>query len=302
MTTEFIRQLLEAGVHFGHQTKRWNPRMKRYIFDQRNGIYIIDLEKTLACLEEAKAFLKELASKGGKILFVGTKKQAQAATQEQAQRAGAFYVSCRWVGGLLTNFATVRKSVNHLKEMERMQEEGIMDKLSKKEVSRLHKEMGKLKKNFSGILDMEELPQAVFVVDPKKEDTAIKEAMRLGLPIVALIDTNSDPDMIDFPIPGNDDAIRSIKLIVSLIADSVLEGRQEFLHLKKEGEKQAEIIKPKEIVEEVEMAEVEKLVPEEELEKIEGSDVDVLGKVSKKKPRKLKEDEEGSKGPRRAIK
>lgn len=292
MTTEFIRQLLEAGVHFGHQTKRWNPKMKKYIFDQRNGIYIIDLEKTLACLEEARAFLKDLASKGGKILFVGTKKQAQGSIEENAKRAGVFYVNDRWVGGLLTNFPTVRKSVKHFKDMERMQQEGIMDKLSKKEVSRLTKEMNKLKKNFSGILDMEELPQAIFIIDPKKEETAIKEARRLDLPIVALIDTNGNPDMVDFPIPGNDDAIRSIKLIVTLVADSVAQGREEFLHLKKEGQKETIVIKPKEEAPEPEKEDLEKLVPEEELEKIEESDIEESGKAIRKKPKKLKEDED----------
>ncbi len=299
MTTEFIRQLLEAGVHFGHQTKRWNPKMKKYIFDQRNGIYIIDLEKTLACLEEARAFLKEIASKGGKILFVGTKKQAQESIAENAKRAGAFFVSERWVGGLLTNFPTVRKSVKHLKDMERMREEGIMDKLSKKEVSRLTKEMNKLKKNFLGILDMEELPHALFVVDPKKEETAVKEAKRLNLPIVALIDTNGNPDYVDFPIPGNDDAIRSIKLIVALVADSVSEGRNEFLQLKEAGEREALATKAKEEIAEYEKEDLEKLVPEEELEKIEESDVEEAGKAARKKPKKLKEDEEGLKGPKK---
>ncbi|MBU2540576.1 MAG: 30S ribosomal protein S2 [Candidatus Omnitrophica bacterium] len=239
MATEFMRQLLEAGVHFGHQTKRWNPKMVKFIFAKRNSIYVIDLEKTVVCLEEAKAYLKELTSKGGSVLFVGTKKQAQAVMKSEAERIGVFYITERWVGGMLTNFHTVRKSVKHLKELEKMQEEGIMAKFSKKEISRLSKEMHKMRKNFSGIMDMKELPKALFVVDPKKEDTAVREAKRLGIPIVAIIDTNGDPDFIDFPIPGNDDAIRSIKLIVTCIADAVLEGKQEFLDTKKEEDVKA---------------------------------------------------------------
>lgn len=252
MATDFMRDLLEAGVHFGHQTKRWNPKMEKFIFGQRNGIYIIDLEKTCVCLEEARGFLKEVASKDGGILFVGTKKQAQEAIKEQAQRVGVFYISTRWVGGLLTNFQTIRKSVNHLKELEKMEEEGIMDKFSKKEASRLTKKMTKLKRNFSGIMDMDSLPKALFIIDPKKEETAVKEAQRLGVSIVAIIDTNADPSPVDFPIPGNDDAIKSIKLITTLVADSISEGKKEFLHVKKEkaAEIESEKIAPEPRVEE----------------------------------------------------
>lgn len=297
MATEFIKQLLEAGVHFGHQTKRWNPKMQKFIFGQRNGIYIIDLEKTAKCLEEARGFLKELAVKGAPILFVGTKKQAQDVIEEQAKRVGAFYVKERWVGGLLTNFATVRKSVRHLKDLEKMQEEGVMAKLSKKEVARLTKEMNKLRKNFSGILELEQLPSVLFAIDPKKEDTAIKEAMRLDIPIVALIDTNSDPDMVDFPIPGNDDAIRSIKLVTTLIADSIAEGREEYLHTKKESEKAAVAAEAAEAaaalaqLEPVEPASsVAPLVDEKVLEKIEEPDEKELPKPVRKKLRKTKEE------------
>ena len=281
MATELIKQLLETGVHFGHQTKRWNPKMEKFIFGQRNGIYIIDLEKTLQCLEEARSFLKEVASGGGSILFVGTKKQAQETIQEQAQRAGVFYISQRWVGGLLTNFETVRKSVEHLKDLEKMRDEGIMDKFSKKEISRLTKEMNKLKRNFSGIMDMEKLPKVLFVIDPKKEETAVREAKRLGVSVVALIDTNADPDFVDFPIPGNDDAIRSIKLITTLIAESIAEGREEFLHIKKE-KKVAELtskpVEPSTAVEPSTKESVEEdkdfesLVDEQELEKLEKTD------------------------------
>ncbi len=289
MATEFIRQLLEAGVHFGHQTKRWNPKMQKFIFGERNGIYIIDLEKTAIALEEARGFLKEIASKGGNILFVGTKKQAQEAIIADAQRAGAFYIGQRWVGGLLTNFQTVKKSIKRLKELEKMREDGVMAKLSKKEAASLIKEINKLKKNFSGIMNMEQLPDAIFIIDPKKEETAILEARRLNVPIVALIDTNSDPDLVDFPIPGNDDAIKSIKLIISLVADSVAEGRQEFLHTKKTVDAQPSPTQ-EEALPVVETANIEALVPEEELEKIEKVEEPAIDKVARKKPKRTKEE------------
>lgn len=220
-----MKELLEAGVHFGHQVKRWNPKMKKYIFGERNGIYIIDLQKTLRGLEEACRFVRETAAGGVPILFVGTKKQAQDAIQEEAQKAGAFYVNQRWLGGMLTNFSTIRKSIERLKAIEKMKEDGTYEALSKKEVAILEKERLKLEKNLSGIKEMTELPGAVFVIDPKKEKIAIAEARKLSVPIVAVVDTNCDPDEVDYVIPGNDDAIRAIKLIASKMADSVLDGR-----------------------------------------------------------------------------
>lgn len=221
-----MKELLEAGVHFGHQVKRWNPKMKKYIFGERNGIYIIDLQKTLKGLEEACKFVRETATTGAPILFVGTKKQAQDAVQEEAQRAGAFYVNQRWLGGMLTNFSTIRKSIERLKSIEKMKEDGTYDALSKKEISLLEKERTKLERNLTGIKEMNSLPGAVFVVDPKKERIAIAEARKLSIPVVAVVDTNCDPDEVDYVIPGNDDAIRAIKLITSKIADSVSEGKE----------------------------------------------------------------------------
>ncbi|HWR57515.1 MAG TPA: 30S ribosomal protein S2 [Thermodesulfovibrionales bacterium] len=220
-----MKELLEAGVHFGHQVKRWNPKMKKYIFGERNGIYIIDLQKTLKGLEEACRFVRETAVSGAPILFVGTKKQAQDAIQEEAQRAGSFFVNQRWLGGMLTNFSTIRKSIERLKSIEKMKEDGTYEALSKKEVAILEKERIKLEKNLSGIKEMVELPGAVFVIDPKKEKIAIAEARKLSVPLVAVVDTNCDPDEVDYVIPGNDDAIRAIKLIASKMADSVIEGR-----------------------------------------------------------------------------
>lgn len=236
MATEIIKQLLEAGVHFGHQAKRWNPKMAQFIFGQRSGIYIVNLEKTVDCLNAARDFLLNLATQGKSLLFVGTKKQAQEIIEKEARRCGMYWVNNRWLGGLLTNFSTIKKSINRLKEIEQMKQDGTFQKLTKKEVSRLEKEMEKLKKNFSGIVNMEGLPSCLFVVDTKKEEIAVKEALRLAIPVVALIDTNSNPDIIDYPIPGNDDAMKSIGLITSLIADTVMEGRKKFLeYLSKEG-------------------------------------------------------------------
>ena len=236
MPSELIKQLLEAGVHFGHQTKRWNPKMKKFIFGQRSGIYIIDLEKTEECLVKARDFVLQLASKGDFVLFVGTKKQAQEVVFQEAQRCGMYYVTERWPGGLLTNFATIKKSINRLKEIEKMKEDGTFEKLTKKEIARLEKELTKLKKNFSGIIQMERMPKAMFVVDIKKEETAVREARRLSIPLIGLIDTNSDPTPLAFPIPGNDDATKSIRLVASYLADAVLEGRKKFLsYLSQEG-------------------------------------------------------------------
>ncbi len=231
-TTELIKQLLEAGVHFGHQTKRWNPKMKHFIFGEKSGIYIIDLEKTQKFLNDARAFLSEVAAQGKPVLFVGTKKQAQEVIGEEAKRSGVFYINHRWLGGLLTNFQTIKKSIKRYKEIEGMEKDGIFNSLTKKEIASLNKERGKLLKNLSGVIEMDRLPGAIFIVDSKKEETAVLEAKRLGIPVIALIDTNCDPDLIDYPIPGNDDAIKSIKLITSFMAESVLDGKKRFEEVK----------------------------------------------------------------------
>ena len=226
MAVATMKELLEAGVHFGHQVKRWNPKMKRYIFGERNGIYIIDLQKTLKGLDEAYNYVKQIASQNHPVLFVGTKKQAQDSIAEEAKRAGIFYVNQRWLGGMLTNFTTIRRSIERLKKIDKMKEDGTYERLTKKEVARLEKERTKLEKNLSGIKEMGQLPGAVFVVDPRKEKIAVAEARKLSIPIVAIVDTNCDPDEIDYVIPGNDDAIRAITLISSRMADAILEGRQ----------------------------------------------------------------------------
>jgi len=220
-----MKELLEAGVHFGHQTKRWNPKMKEYIFGERNGIYIIDLQKTLKLFKDAMRFVAEQSAQGKTLLFVGTKRQAQEAVQEEATRCGMFYVNNRWLGGLLTNFATVKQSIKRLKEMEAMIEEGAGERRTKKEIIRLERERKKLQANLAGIRDMETLPDMLFVIDSNKEEIAVREARRLGIPVVAIVDTNCDPEMVDYPIPGNDDALRAIRLFCSKIADAVIEGR-----------------------------------------------------------------------------
>ena len=226
MSVISMKKLLEVGVHFGHQTKRWNPKMAPYIFTERNGIYIIDLQKTVKKVDEAYDFLRSVAEEGKSILFVGTKKQAQEAVKEEALKSGMFYVNERWLGGMMTNFATIRKSINRLKELEAMEEDGTFEVLSKKEVLALKREQEKLEKSLGGIKDMEELPGALFIVDPRKERIAVAEAKKLNIPIVAIVDTNCDPDEIDYVIPGNDDAIRAVKLLTSRMADAVIEGRQ----------------------------------------------------------------------------
>ncbi|MDD3274838.1 MAG: 30S ribosomal protein S2 [Candidatus Omnitrophica bacterium] len=269
MPSELIKQLLEAGVHFGHQTKRWNPKMKKFIFGSRSGIYIIDLEKTEECLNAARDFLTDLSSKGEFILFVGTKKQAQDVIKQEAVRSGMYYVTDRWPGGMLTNFATIKKSINRLKEIEKMRTDGTFEKITKKEIARLEKELIKLHKNFSGIVLMDKMPKAVFVVDTKKEETAVREARRLGIPVVGLIDTNSNPDLVDYPIPGNDDATKSIRAVVSIIADTVIEGRKKFLsYLAQEGVKVEEAKNdiPAEVLpeEEDKIKEIEEIVEESE--------------------------------------
>jgi small subunit ribosomal protein S2 len=225
MASLTMKELLEAGVHFGHQTKRWNPKMQKYIFGERNGIYIIDLQKTLKKFREAYGFMRDLAAQGGSVLFVGTKKQAQEAVLEEASRCGMFYVNHRWLGGTLTNFATIRKSIARLKKLDEMKETGEYERLPKKEVLGLERERAKLEKALVGIKTMERLPSALFVIDPKKETIAVEEARRLAVPIVAIVDTNCDPTGIDYPIPGNDDAIRAVRLITSRMADALNEGR-----------------------------------------------------------------------------
>lgn len=219
-----MKQLLEAGVHFGHQTRRWNPKMKPFIFGERNGIHIIDLQQTIKYFEIAYEFVVNLVAQGGKILFVGTKKQAQETIKEEAQRCGMFYVNHRWLGGTLTNFRTIRQSVEKLKRIESWFEDGTIERFPKKERLKLERLKNKLERNLAGIKDMESLPQALYIVDPVREEIAVKEARKLGIPIVAIVDTNCDPDLIDYIIPGNDDAIRAIKLITSKIADACLEG------------------------------------------------------------------------------
>jgi small subunit ribosomal protein S2 len=226
--TELIKQLLEAGVHFGHHVSRWNPKMKRFIFGERSNIYIIDLEKTVDYLNQARDFVKNVAAKGESVLFVGTKRQAQDIILQESQRSGMYYIKDRWLGGTLTNFKTIRNSIKRLEQIETMQKDGTFDAITKKEKAILTKEMDKLKKNLQGIVSMKKMPGALFIVDAKKEDIAVKEARKLDIPIVAIIDTNADPDLIDYPIPANDDALRSIKLLTGLITDSIVEGRKQF--------------------------------------------------------------------------
>jgi len=226
MSVISMKQLLEAGVHFGYQTRRWNPKMKRYIFTERNGIYIIDLQKTVKKVEEAYRTMRDIAAEGGDILFVGTKKQAQEAIKEEATRAGMYFVNQRWLGGTLTNFQTIQKRIKRLKDIERMQEDGTFEVLPKKEVVQLKKELERLEKFLGGIKDMKGLPSALFVVDPRKERIAVAEARKLHIPIIGIVDTNCDPDEIDHVIPANDDAIRAVKLLTSKMADAILEAKQ----------------------------------------------------------------------------
>ena len=226
MSVISIKQLLEAGVHFGHHTRRWNPKMAEYIFTERNGIYIIDLQKTVKKFEEAYMYVRSLSEEGKNILFVGTKKQAADAIKEEASRCGMYFVNERWPGGMLTNFKTIKKSINRLISLEKMRADGTFDLLPKKEAAALNKEIADLERNYGGIKEMTELPDAIFIVDPKKEKNAVAEAKNLGIPVVAIVDTNCDPDDADYIIPGNDDAIRAIKLISSVLADAVIEGKQ----------------------------------------------------------------------------
>lgn len=226
MSVISMKQLLEAGVHFGHQTRRWNPKMAPYIYTERNGIYIIDLQKSVGKVDEAYKAMSDIAAEGGTILFVGTKKQAQDAIKTEAERCGMFYVNERWLGGMLTNYKTIQTRIKKLRELEKMEEEGVFEVLPKKEVIKLRALKEKLEKNLNGIKEMPELPGAIFVVDPRKENIAIQEAARLGIPVVGIVDTNCDPDELDYAIPGNDDAIRAVKLITGAMATAIIEGRQ----------------------------------------------------------------------------
>ncbi|WP_010301437.1 30S ribosomal protein S2 [Kurthia senegalensis] len=233
MSVISMKQLLEAGVHFGHQTRRWNPKMKKFIFVERNGIYIIDLQKTVKKLEEAYKFMRQVGEEGGKVLFVGTKKQAQEAIKEEAERSGNYYINQRWLGGTLTNFGTIQKRIARLKEIERMEEDGIFEVLPKKEVVQLKKQHERLVRFLGGIRDMQAIPDVMFIVDPRKERIAVAEAHKLNIPIVAMVDTNCDPDEIDYVIPSNDDAIRAVKLITAKMADALIESKQ--------GEEEAQV-------------------------------------------------------------
>ena len=260
MAVVAMKQLLEAGVHFGHQTRRWDPKMAEYIFQARNGIHIIDLQKTSKKLDEAYEFIKEQVEEGKTVLFVGTKKQAQECMKEAALKSGMYYVDQRWLGGMLTNFDTIQKRIQRLKDLEKMQEDGTFEVLPKKEVILLKKEMEKLERNLGGIKDMDKLPGVIFLVDPKKERIAILEAKKLNIPVVGLVDTNCNPEELDYPIPGNDDAIRAVKLIADVIANAIIEG------------KQGESFEPEmeqEIQEETEPTSMEEVVEKEETEKVE---------------------------------
>ena len=264
MAVVAMKQLLEAGVHFGHQTRRWDPKMAEYIFQARNGIHIIDLQKTSKKLDEAYDFIREQAEEGKTVLFVGTKKQAQECMKEAAIKCGMFYVDQRWLGGMLTNFDTIQKRIQRLKDLETMQEDGTFDVLPKKEVILLKKEMEKLEKNLGGIKEMNELPGVIFLVDPKKERIAILEAKKLGIPVVGLVDTNCNPEELDYPIPGNDDAIRAVKLIADVMANAVIEGRQ--------GESFEEEVSEEQVGDEEEATSIEEVVAKEETETTEESE------------------------------
>ena len=259
MAVVAMKQLLEAGVHFGHQTRRWDPKMAEYIFQARNGIHIIDLQKTSKKLDEAYAFLKEQAEEGKTVLFVGTKKQAQECMKEAALRCGMFYVDQRWLGGMLTNFETIRARVQRLKDLEKMQEDGTFDVLPKKEVILLKKEMSKLERNLGGIKEMDKLPGVIFLVDPKKERIAVLEAKKLNIPIIGLVDTNCNPEEVDYAIPGNDDAIRAVKLIADVMANAVIEGKQgeSFEVSEEEQSSDEEVTDMEQVVEEAEQEETE---------------------------------------------
>ena len=243
-----MKQLLEAGVHFGHHTRRWNPKIAEYIFTERNGIYIIDLQKTVKKVEEAYNFVRELAENGEEILFVGTKKQAQDSIKEEAERVGMYYVNARWLGGMLTNFSTIKTRIDRLAQLRKMEEDGTFALLPKKEVVKLNLEIEKLEKYLGGIKNMKKLPAALFIVDPRKERNAVAEARKLNIPIIAIVDTNCDPDEVDYVIPGNDDAIRAVKLIAGTISNAIIEGRQGEQFAAEEASEEAEAVSETEIV------------------------------------------------------
>ena len=265
MAVVSMKQLLEAGVHFGHQTRRWNPKMAPYIYTERNGIYIIDLQKTVKKLEEAYNFVRDLAANGQSILFVGTKKQAQDAIKEEAERVGQYYVNARWLGGMLTNFRTMRTRIDRLAQLKKMEADGTFAMLPKKEVIKHQGEIAKLEKYLGGVKEMKKLPGALFIVDPRKERNAIAEARKLHIPIVAIVDTNCDPDEVDYVIPGNDDAIRAIQLFASIIADAVIEAKQGESFVA--PQKDEEVVEAAPVVEEAVVVEEKALTPEEALEK-----------------------------------
>jgi len=286
---KLIKQLLEAGVHFGHQTNRWNPKMKPFIFGEKSGIYIIDLEKTNDLLDKARAFIRDVARAGSYILFVGTKKQAQSIVKEQAEKCGMFYVNTRWLGGTLTNFSTIRKSVDKLEKLEKSKVDGTYDVISKKERSHRDKEIEKLNRNLAGIRNMNRLPGVVFVVDSKNEDIAVKEAKKLSIPVIALVDTNCNPDLIDYVVPGNDDALKAIALITSLITESVIDGRNQFIAGSEEKPvliKKEEPVKPV-VVEEKEVKEEKKEKEEKEEKEEESLNGDIKLKAVEKDKKKL---------------
>lgn len=274
-TVVTMRELLEAGVHFGHQAQRWNPKMKRYIYSSRNNIHVIDLHKSIPLIEEAYNFVKGLSAEGGTMLFVGTKKQAQEAIEEEAKRCGMFYVSQRWLGGTLTNFKTLKKNIARMKEIEKMEEEGTFEKLPKKEVIQLKREHGKLIRGLGGVREMVNLPSAIFIVDTKKEQIAILEARKLNIPIIGLLDTNCDPDEVDYPMPANDDAIRSIKLLTQKVADAVIEGREVSQPL--EEREMAAAAGEEPIAKPAEVEEAEQLSEEERLASLKINVIDKLG-------------------------
>lgn len=280
-----MKQLLECGVHFGHQTRRWNPKMKPFIFTERNGVYIVDLQKTVKGLEKSYDFLREVSKGGGSALFVGTKRQAQETIREEALRAGNFYINQRWLGGLLTNFQTIRKRVSRMIELQNMEEDGSFDKLPKKEVVKLRKTRAKLEKYLMGIRNMKDRPDVLFVIDPRREDIAVKEARKLGIPVIAVVDTNCDPEIIDFPIPGNDDAIRAIKLMTRLMADALIEGHQGVDGAAEEG------VEPEAAVEDTAKDEPKAAVPEE-LEKREKLH-ETYGEVAETLVKKTTEEQKG---------
>jgi len=268
-----MKELLEAGAHFGHQKSAWNPKMKPYIYQERNRMHIIDLSKTVKKIEEAYQFVRDLAAEGKKILFVGTKQQAKECIEEQAKRCGAFYVNTRWLGGFLTNFSTIKKSIEKLHSLERQKEQGLWETLPKKEEMTLRRKMEKLERNLKGVKEINELPGAIFVVDLRVEETAVREARKLNIPIVAIVDSNCDPTLVDYPIPANDDAIKSIRLITTKIADAIIEGKALL------KEKEAEMEKAKEAEEKVEEAETEKDGEEKELQMKEEKIEEVISSV-----------------------